>query len=116
MLLLVEKSGKDREVIHDYNQAIKYKSNYAVAYNNRGVVRNQLKDYRQAIADYTKAIKYKPDYANAYYNRGIAYKNLGDRKKAVADWQQAAKIYQKQGKVQEHQDVSNLIKQYSNPK
>ncbi|MGK7917862.1 MAG: tetratricopeptide repeat protein [Prochloraceae cyanobacterium] len=110
------KSGKDREVIHDYNQAIKYKSNYAVAYNNRGVVRNQLKDYRQAIADYTKAIKYKPDYANAYYNRGIAYKNLGDRKKAVADWQQAAKIYQKQGKVQDHQDVSNLIKQYSNPK
>ncbi len=34
---------------------------YAVAYNNRGIIYNELEKYEDAIADYSKAIELDPD-------------------------------------------------------
>jgi Flp pilus assembly protein TadD len=40
----------------DYNQAIQINPNDAEAYNNRGVIYYNLKDYAKALADYNQAI------------------------------------------------------------
>lgn len=48
------------------------------AYNNRGIAKKNLKDYKGAIKDYTKAIEIDPDYTTAYNNREIAKNNLND--------------------------------------
>ncbi|MGC8451482.1 MAG: tetratricopeptide repeat protein [Cylindrospermopsis raciborskii] len=39
----------------DYTQALKLDPNYALAYNNRGLVRRDLGDNQGAIADLQKA-------------------------------------------------------------
>jgi lipoprotein NlpI len=57
----------------------------AVAYNNRGFSKDDLKDYYGAIADYTKAIELDPNYASAYKNRAIAKYYTNDLNGACED-------------------------------
>ena len=47
------------------------------AYNNRGILRNRLGDYKNAIEDFNEAaLRIKLDKAKVYYNRGISKLNL----------------------------------------
>lgn len=57
------KIKKFQEALEKFTAAIALKPNYANAYNNRGLVKVQLKDTSGAIADYTKAIELKPNMA-----------------------------------------------------
>ena len=65
---------------------LKYFLYYAVAYNNRGIVKGKLEDYGGEIQDYNKAIELKPDYALAYFNRGTAKGQLEDYKGSLQDF------------------------------
>ena len=71
------------------NLNFKYKS---IAYNNRGISKDDLKDYYGAIADFTKAISLNPDYAYAYYNRGLSKNYLKDYYGAIADFTKAISL------------------------
>ena len=71
---------------------IELKPDYTNAYYNRGIVKNNLKDYYGAIADYSKVIELEPDDADAYYNRGVLKNNLGDLNGACVDWRKAASL------------------------
>ncbi|MFN9401786.1 MAG: tetratricopeptide repeat protein [Dolichospermum sp.] len=84
--------GDKPGAIDDYNLAIKFNPNYALAYNNRGNVRYDLGDKQGAIDDYNQAIKINPNDANAYYNRGIVRNQLGDKPGAIDDYNQAIKF------------------------
>jgi len=64
----------------------------AESYNESGLEKNELKDYKGAIADYTKAIELDPEDASAYNNRGISKENVGDLRGACADWRMAASL------------------------
>ena len=55
---------------------IRLKPDYATAYYNRGIAKDDLGQYFDAIADYDIAIRLKPDYATAYYNRGIVEEHI----------------------------------------
>ena len=44
----------------------------ALAFNNRGNVWDDEKNFDKAIADYDEAIRINPHYALAFMNRGIA--------------------------------------------
>ncbi|MEB3831435.1 tetratricopeptide repeat protein, partial [Phormidium sp. CCY1219] len=97
--------------IEDYNQAIRLDSNYALAYNNRGIARHDLGDLEAAIEDYNQAIRLDSNYAHAYYNRGIAYRQLGEKAKALDSFRQAATLYQQQGRTEDYQDARNRIRE-----
>jgi len=92
-------SGDNQGAIADYNQAIKIKPDYALAYNNRGWSKHELGDNQGAIADYNQAIKFKPDDALAYNNRGIAKSDLGDKQGAITDYNQAIQINKNWGSL-----------------
>jgi tetratricopeptide (TPR) repeat protein len=77
--------------IADYDQSIKLKPDYSIAYNNRGLARRDLGDNQGALADYDQAIKLKPD-AKIYDNRGVLRSDLGDNQGALADFDQAIKL------------------------
>ena len=84
--------GDKQGAIDDFNQAIKFNPNLALAYYNRGIVRYELGDKQGAIDDYTQAIKFNPNDANAYYNRGNVRYDLGDKPGAIDDYTLAIKI------------------------
>ena len=68
--------------------AIQYDDNYAIAYNNLGVIYlDDLGRVQQAAELFEKAIRSNPNYALAYYN-------LGRTKEIVSDKIEAAKLYQ----------------------
>ena len=59
--------------------------NLAVAFNNRGAVYADRKDYPRAIADYDAAIRLNPKYATAFDNRCEARAKSGQLSEALAD-------------------------------
>jgi len=88
---LLQELERDAEAVEAYSQAIKIKP-HQFAYNNRGITRKKLGDYKGAIADYNKAIKINEKLAESYLSRGLARRDLGDYKEANADFSKAIKI------------------------
>ncbi len=62
-----------------------------MAYLNRGVYRQSIKNYQAAIDDYNKALQIYPEYDMAYNNRGFLKKELKDYKEAILDFNLAIK-------------------------
>lgn len=58
----------------------------ASAYNCRGNIFLDKKEYDRAILDYSKAEEKDPSFADAYHNRGNAYTNTKDFRKAIDDY------------------------------
>ena len=83
--LSAQKASKNDKAIEHYTTAIKLKPDFAAAYNNRGVAKYELEQYKEAIKDYDQAIKLKPDFAEAYNNRGNAKVRLGQLEEAIKD-------------------------------
>ena len=68
------------------------KTNYAEAYNNRGVAYFKKSEVNRAIEDYTTAIGLRHDYASSYYNRGEVWLYQKEWEKAKADLTTAKRI------------------------
>ena len=64
------------EALASYEQALRLRPNYLAAYNNKGIVLNDMKRYQDALTAYDKAIQLDTKYAAAYYNKSIALRNL----------------------------------------
>ena len=88
---------KLEEAIVAYDEAIRLKSDFVEAYNNRGNAKDVLRRHDAAIADYNDAIKLKPDYATAYYNRGLAKNTLGLKDDARKDFETALELARNAG-------------------
>jgi tetratricopeptide (TPR) repeat protein/S1-C subfamily serine protease len=84
--------GDKQGAIDDFNQAIKFNPNLALAYYNRGIVRYELGDKQGAIDDFNQAIKINPNLALAYSNRGVVRYELGDKQGAIDDYTLAIKF------------------------
>ena len=65
---------------------------YKDAYNFRGLIKSQLKDFPEAIADYSKAIEINSKYEEAYKNRATSKCYLEDYEGAIADYKKAIEI------------------------
>jgi protein O-mannosyl-transferase len=70
----------------------KYPNEKAIAYNNRGFVYWNLRQWDKAIVDCSKAIELDSNYAFAYNNRGIAYWNIQQWERAKADFSKTIEI------------------------
>lgn len=81
-----------KEAIEEYDKAIRLSPNFAEAYNNRGVAKDELGQYTEAIKDYSKAIELKSDYAEAYNNRANVNSRLGKDIEAIKDYDKAIEI------------------------
>jgi len=87
--------------------------NRAIAYYNRAIHYDRVKDPDNAIRDYDESLRLNPRYASAYYNRGNIYRNKKDHNKAIADYDQAlrfnpqhANAYNNRGNS--YKDIGNL--------
>ncbi|MDD5406454.1 MAG: tetratricopeptide repeat protein [Sulfurovaceae bacterium] len=85
-------NGNFDKAIEFYTKAISINPNNAIAYNNRGLVYYELKDYSTAINNYNKAISMKPNDLGTIINRGVSYSRSGDYKNASADARKACQL------------------------
>jgi tetratricopeptide (TPR) repeat protein len=67
------------KALADLNKAIELDPTNAVAYNNRGSLFDDIREFQLALKDLNTAIELSPEYGNAYYNRGVIFENLGER-------------------------------------
>jgi len=64
----------------------------SVAYNNRGTIHSNNRNYTNALEDYNKALQINPKYVKVYVHRGNVFNNLGDFDRALSDYNKALKI------------------------
>jgi tetratricopeptide (TPR) repeat protein len=60
--------------------------NLLYTYNNRGISKHVLKDYKGALQDYDKTIGIAPEYGTAYHNRGLSKYIIADYMGAIKDY------------------------------
>ena len=63
-------------------------------YDNRGVNRRALKQYKEAINDFNMALKLNPENPSVNWHRGITYQRNGDYELAANDYTAAMRFYQ----------------------
>lgn len=90
--LTSHKKCEPAESVKHYTEAILLKSDYVLAYVNRGIAHYNLKEYRDAIKDYRKAIELRPTFAVAYYNLGNCYREKGKYDEAIEAYNEALKL------------------------
>ncbi|MGN6572711.1 MAG: tetratricopeptide repeat protein, partial [Pseudolabrys sp.] len=84
--------SRSDEAIASFDQALKQKSKFAEAHNNRGAVLSALGRQDEAIEALRKAVALKPDYADAHYNLGSALRELGRHAEAVDSFDRSLKL------------------------
>jgi tetratricopeptide (TPR) repeat protein len=84
-------NGDVAEALAEYSRAITIDPRYAMAYNNRGILKEEkYNDVAGALADYDRAIAIQPQLATAYHNRGnLKRDHRSDFRGALADYNQA---------------------------
>ena len=75
-----------------WNDTIRKSPYKARAYNNRGVIYKNLRNYMQAMADYNKAITLNPKDTDTLVNRGNIYASQGNPALAISDFSRAIEI------------------------
>jgi protein O-GlcNAc transferase len=80
------------EAIESFDQAIKLKSKYAEAHNNRGATLASMKQDEAALESLRKAVAIKPDYVDAHYNLGSSLRALGRYEEALKSFDRAVAL------------------------
>ena len=83
---------KSANVIDDLTQAIRFNSQCAYLYYNRGNVYASRKDYARAIDEYTRALDIDRNLAEAYYNRGLARLLSDKTDEGISDLSKAGEL------------------------
>ncbi|MCB9195703.1 MAG: tetratricopeptide repeat protein [Flavobacteriales bacterium] len=83
-VLTISRTGDWKDSLSLWNATIKVNDQSYIAYNNRGQIYMELKDWNNAIADFTSSIQIE-DNVKAFYNRGTSYANIANWKLAEKD-------------------------------
>jgi tetratricopeptide (TPR) repeat protein len=78
--------------IEAFSAAVALDPRCSLAYTNRGIAHDMLKQHEAAFADYNKAIEIDPGDACTYYNRGNLFYDLMQYTLAIADFTKAIAI------------------------
>ena len=68
------------------------KSDYSVAYNNRGNAYYDMLKFELAEADFEKCIQLNPKYAPAFRNRGLVAYQMDKKVQACVDFNEACDL------------------------
>lgn len=98
----------DELKVEYYTKAIQLDPEYYSAYNNRGIVLDEMGRYSEALRDYDIAIALYPLDADYYVNRGVTYHNLRRYEDAIREYdialtfdEESANTYRNRGVTQE---------------
>ena len=88
---LVQEEGKEKEAMDALNTAILKYERHAQAYERRGFINYQLKNYNDALYDFTKSINIYSNNPDPYFGRANIYILKGELDKAIQDLDECIK-------------------------
>ena len=88
----LQQQGEFRGAIECYERAIAIAPNYAIAYSNLGVVKQQIGLLPEAIAHYRQALAIEPNLAETLSNLGSALADAGETEEAIAVYDRALSL------------------------
>ena len=86
------KDGYHEGALTDLEEAVRWDDSYPDAFDDRGSIRFNLKQFEQAVSDFTRAIELAPDRHEFYVHRGHALKALKRNTEADADYVKARRL------------------------
>jgi len=75
-----------------YQKAVAMDPDYAVPYNDMGIIYESKGDNDRAMDSYFRAVKIDPFYESAYTNMALLYESKGDLVNAAACWQKRSEL------------------------
>ena len=87
-----DRKGQTDEAIHQFQEAIRLKPDYAEAHKNFGNALLKQGRLDKAIGQYKEAIRLDPDYTRAHNNLGTALEKKGRLDEAVEQYKKAIEI------------------------
>ena len=91
--------NKFHEALDFLNKAINADDQNHEAFNARGVVYFELKEFTNASLDYDRAIQLKPDFYRPYYNRALLKIAQNNTDGALKDFAEAIKLNGKNAEI-----------------
>lgn len=88
---LTEEKGKENEAMEALNRAIEKYEKHALAYERRGYVNLQLRNFKDADYDFSKSIALNPHNSDPYFGRALVHIQNKNLEEAVADFGEAIK-------------------------
>lgn len=88
---LITETGREEEAVSALSRAIEKFERHAKAYERRGFVNYQLRNFQEARYDYDKSIAINPKAAEPYLGRALVKLAVSDRAGAIADLDKAIK-------------------------
>jgi tetratricopeptide (TPR) repeat protein len=82
--------GRLDEAFYHVNEALRFRPDYASAYNNLGVIANRRGDPAQTVAAYRRALELEPGLAEARFNLALVYIGNGDSGLAMDEYRKLA--------------------------
>ena len=105
--LILAGQGKIQTAIECYNKAIKINPNFAMPYNNLGLLYvNHKFDYKKAENFYKKSISLDPKILEAHNNLGSLYNTLNRFEEAIGCYKKAIFINPKIEYI--HHNIANV--------
>lgn len=86
------RAGRYDEGISFYNEAIRLDPDFALAYNNKGLVLVDFQRYTEALQAFDEAIRSEPESPDAYFNKGNVLDDLGRYAEALSAFEQAVRL------------------------
>ncbi len=85
-------SSNFQEALRLFSKIIELFPNDSMAYFDRGMTKEMLRDYPGAIEDYTSQLKIDNSFVDAYFLRGLLRQKTGDKSGAKEDLEEVLKI------------------------
>lgn len=79
--------GRIDEAFRQFNQSIKAKPSYSLAYLNLGAAYITTSEYEKAVDAFTWSLKFDRGSPKAHFGLGVAYLGLGKRENALIEYQ-----------------------------
>ena len=101
-------AGDFAKAEQQFTKGISTFPNNPVVYNDRGMFRQQRKQFDQALADFTRVIELKKDAYYAYTNRGFTLMEQGDPQAAESDFDRSLALLPNQAMVHSFRGTARL--------
>ncbi|MGQ0826893.1 MAG: tetratricopeptide repeat protein [Bacteroidota bacterium] len=102
LFLLIATWGRTKiwhNSVEFWSDVIKKYPDSKIAYNNRGYMYNEFKEYDKAIADFNRGIQIDPEFFRLYLNRGLSYQRKQNYEKALLDYNKSIELDTTEGQT-----------------